>query len=213
MRELALRHTTRTYHRGETIRAEGQRSESIYIVLDGWAEQHAQLRDGRSQVLAVYLPGQMCSADSFGEERLDGTLSALTRLRLGEIERDRFSAYISLYHDAAFELAASQRLQSAIQRRWLMCLGQRSALERIAHLMCELFVRQRVSGQAREWSCPFPLTQQQIAKICGLTQVHTNRVIQELRRRDLAVITRKQLRLIDFEALSATALFDPSYLQ
>jgi CRP-like cAMP-binding protein len=100
----------------------------------------------------------------------------------------------------------------AIQREWSVNLGQRTATERIAHLLCELFFRLRAVGLTTDLTCDLPVTQAELADASGLSAVHVNRTIQELRAADLIVLRGRTLTILDLEALKTVALFNPNYL-
>jgi CRP-like cAMP-binding protein len=101
---------------------------------------------------------------------------------------------------------------AAIQREWTLNLGQRSAYERIAHLLIELYLRLNNVGRAHNGRCDFPLTQNDLADATGLTSVHVNRTLQELRRDNLIELERRQLQILDMPGLMDAAMFNPNYL-
>jgi len=100
----------------------------------------------------------------------------------------------------------------AIQREWAVNLGLRDATERMAHLFCELFLRLSLVGLVSGHSCEMPVTQADLAEATGLSPVHVNRTLQELRRLGLIVLKDKTLTIPDLEALADTAQFNPNYL-
>jgi CRP-like cAMP-binding protein len=103
-------------------------------------------------------------------------------------------------------------VEQATQREWLLNLGQRSAYERIAHLLIELYIRLRTVGRAQHGRCDFPLTQNDLADATGLTAVHVNRTLQELRRDGLIELDRKQLQILDLERMMDASMFNANYL-
>jgi len=103
-------------------------------------------------------------------------------------------------------------VEEAIQREWTVNLGQRDAIERMAHLLCELFIRLRGVGLANEHGCDLPMTQAELADALGLSVVHTNRVLQDLRAQGLVTLKGKTLVIPDLDALMAAGLFNPNYL-
>lgn len=100
----------------------------------------------------------------------------------------------------------------SIQREWTLNLGQRNASERIAHLLCELLFRMRAIGLVDRLAFELPITQQDIAEATGLTAVHVNRMLQDLRAQNLLELSHRVLRVPDLEALGDAALFSPAYL-
>jgi CRP-like cAMP-binding protein len=106
----------------------------------------------------------------------------------------------------------STNVDAAITRELALSLGQRSAISRMAHLFCELHVRLDAVGRARPDGYEFPLTQRELSECLGLTVVHANRTIQELRRRGLIELESRQLTILNHRGLEGVAEFDPSYL-
>jgi CRP-like cAMP-binding protein len=103
-------------------------------------------------------------------------------------------------------------MDGAIQREWALSLGQRSAISRMSHLFCEMYARLDVVGQAKGNGCEFPLTQRELSECLGLTVVHANRTVQELRRRGLIELENRALTIHDRDGLRALAQFEDSYL-
>ena len=103
-------------------------------------------------------------------------------------------------------------MNSAIQREWTMNLGQRTASERMAHLLCELFFRLRLASLTDGTSCEFPLTQADLADATGLSKVHVNRTLQELRLAGLIILKGKTLTVPSLERLMDTGVFNSNYL-
>ena len=102
--------------------------------------------------------------------------------------------------------------QAALQHERVVSLGRRAAIERMAHLLCELHARLRMVGLADEKSFPLPLTQADLGEALGLSSVHVNRTLQELRGAGLIALRDRRLTILDDRGLRAVALFDPTYL-
>lgn len=210
--EFAAGQRRRVYRPRQTVLHQFDRTEHVVIVLQGWAEQYVQLADGRRQIVGLAMPGDICSADLEARAALDCSIAALTPLTVGIVGKPEFRALLTSHPALARSIWNNQVQMLSIQRRWMTVLGQFDALERVAHLMCEIHVRQRQLGLADPGGCDFPLTQTQIADICGLTQVHTNRTIQELRRRKLIELRSRYLVVREFADLAQVGQFDPGYL-
>jgi len=103
-------------------------------------------------------------------------------------------------------------VDAAITRELALSLGQRSAISRMGHLFCELHARLDAVGRARPDGYELPMTQRELAECLGLTVVHANRTLQELRRRGLVEFENRQLTILDRRGLEGVAEFDPSYL-
>jgi CRP-like cAMP-binding protein len=103
-------------------------------------------------------------------------------------------------------------IDAAIFREWMVGIGRRSAFTRIAHLFCELIVRMQAVGLSSGRSIELPLTQTDIADALGLSTVHVNRTLQEIRGAGLVELTRAKLVALNWERLCEAGEFDPTYL-
>jgi CRP-like cAMP-binding protein len=101
---------------------------------------------------------------------------------------------------------------AAIFREWVMNVGQREAYSRMAHVFCELLVRLRAVGLADDHGCDLPITQAEFADALGVTTVHVNRVLQEMRADGIIELSGDRLKVPDWETLRRVGDFDPTYL-
>ena len=131
---------------------------------------------------------------------------------MAEITRQNFEAILEGHPRITQALWWDALVSMAIQREWTVNLGQRDALERVAHLLCELFIRLRSAGLTRGHSCTFPLTQAELADATGMSTVHVNRVLQQMRADGLVHTKGTVLTIPDWEALKMVGDFDPIYL-
>ncbi|BAM88917.1 putative transcriptional regulator, Crp/Fnr family [Bradyrhizobium oligotrophicum S58] len=182
------------------------------MILTGWAARYKSLADGRRQIVNFVLPGDTCDAQIYLLERLDHSIAALTSISYAELDRDRFESLLAADRRLAEALWCETLSNAAIQREWTLNLGRRDAFERVAHLLCEVMARLRVVGLIDGNSCAFPITQMDLADATGLSVVHVNRTLQELRSAGLIVLRDRTLTIRDPEALMDAALFDPDYL-
>lgn len=191
---------------------EGDKPRSIFVVLNGWACRYKTLPDGRRQIVAFFLPGDLCDLHIYILNEMDHSVGAITPLKVAEVSRDDFATLTEERPRVTQALYWDELVKIAIQREWTINLGQRTAYERIAHLMCELYIRLRLVGLTHNHSCPFPLTQVDLADAAGLTAVHVNRTLQDLRREGLIELQSRTLCIPDLAALKAAALFNDNYL-
>jgi CRP-like cAMP-binding protein len=194
------------------IVSEGDPPQVVRVIHEGWACRYKQLPDGRRQILGFLIPGDMCDSGVFLLDRMDHAIAAVTPLVLGEIAPSDFTHMTREAPDLADALAINELVTVAIQREWTLGLGQRTALERVAHLICELHARMDAVGLVEGDGFAFPLTQVDVGSATGLTPVHVNRTLQEMRRRGLIELQRRWMILRDPEGLAAAAMFDPAYL-
>jgi CRP-like cAMP-binding protein len=194
------------------IAREGERARVAHAVISGWACCYKDLPDGRRQILGFLLPGDVfdLNLDSLREQ--DCSVSALTRVRLAELLPSQVRALPDDHPRVWKALLLQQQANAAILREWLLNTGQRTAIERLAHLLIELFLRNRAIGLASHEGLKFPITQSHLAEATGLTPVHVNRTVQALRRQDLIEYANGHLKILDLARLSDIALFDAKYL-
>ncbi|MBN8843169.1 MAG: Crp/Fnr family transcriptional regulator [Sphingomonadales bacterium] len=210
--EASLARNAREYSKGVDLVREGDRPAALRIVLSGWAQKYKQLPDGRRQILAVVLPGQLCDLDLFTVARADHSIAAVRRLSIAEINRAEAQRLFDLCPNLAPALSLAEIVGASVQREWTINVGQRNALERVAQLMCEIYVRQHGVPLVGGGACDFLLTQGQMAEATGLTQVHVNRIVQQLRLRCAVQLQNLRLEIPDFAQLAALASFNANYL-
>jgi len=191
---------------------EGDRVESVRMVLSGWLCRHKTLADGRRQIVNFILPGETCDARVYLRAFADHTITTMTPVIYAEVDRDDYEALLASDASVAEALWCEMLVNMAIQREWAVNLGRRDALERVAHLLCELLERLRSVGLAEADSCDFPVTQMELADATGLSAVHVNRTLQELRGSGLISLSGRTLTVSDLGALRHAAFFTANYL-
>jgi CRP-like cAMP-binding protein len=197
---------------GEDLACEGDRCDGVRMFLSGWACRYKSLEDGRRQIVSFILPGDTCDAHIYLLSAMDHSIATLTPVTYCELDRAAFERLISTDASVAEAFHCDALAVGAIQREWAINLGRRDALERVAHVICELFERLRVVGLVDGNSFAFPVTQMDLADATGLSTVHLNRTLQELRGAGLITLRDRSLTIIDPQALWNTAMFNPSYL-
>jgi CRP-like cAMP-binding protein len=200
----------------EDIIHEGDRPKWVNLILEGWACRYKALEDGRRQITAFLVPGDLCDLRMFILKEMDHSIGAITPLRVAEIPSETIVELTDAHPRIGRALWWNSLVEEAIAREWTTNLGQRNALERTAHLLCELYLRLRgvglTNGDADGLSFEMPVTQEQLGDTVGLSTVHVNRTLQEMRDTGLIVWKGKRVTIPDLEALKATALFNPNYL-
>lgn len=191
---------------------EGDNPKFVNVILEGWAQRYKQLADGRRQILSFFIAGDLCDTNVFILRKMDHSLSTVTEVALAEISQAEFQEMMENSPRISQALWWSELVAVATQREWTTNIGQRTAYERIAHLFCEIFMRLRTVGLTQDNACEFPMTQSEIAEATGLTQVHVNRTIQDLRRDHLIELRGRRLLVLSLEGLEAAAMFNPNYL-
>ena len=211
LRVLAGKNVRTKAARRDLIR-DGERPRVVYLVLSGWAYRHKVLEDGRRQILQFLLPGDLCDIHNVVLGEMDHSIGALTDVSYAEISHQRVEELERASSDLRHALWWHSATAIAMQREWTVNIGQRSALERLSHLFCELFLRLKAVGLTNGQSCDMPATQVDLGDAVGLTSVHVNRTVQELRERGLIVLKTRRLTIPDFAALRKAASFTNNYL-
>jgi CRP-like cAMP-binding protein len=209
---LDLPMTVRTYVRGQDIVREGDIPGECCLILDGFTSRYKLLPDGRRQIMAFHTPGDLPDLHSLHIRVMDHSLSAMMPTSAAFIPhwsmRDLTERFPGLLH--AFW--RDTLIDAAIFREWMIGIGRRTAHERIAHLICEMLLRLRAVDLAPNDTFKLPTIQADIADALGLSNVHVNRVLQDLRRDGLITWSNYTVSVLKWEELQSLALFDATYL-
>lgn len=182
------------------------------LLLDGIMARYKDLSDGQRQITELHVAGDFADLHSFTLKRLDHSVMTMTRCRIGVVPHERLAALTERYPHLMRLYWFTTNLDAAIHREWELSLGRRSALARLAALFCELQVRLGIVGLATPEGYDLPLTQIEVAECLGLTSVHVNRTLRDLRDRGLATFRSGRVTILDWEGLQQLAEFDPAYL-
>jgi CRP-like cAMP-binding protein len=204
--------TVRTFDAGEEIVREDTVCDFSCLILEGWAARSKHMRDGRQQITAFHILGDFVDLHSFLLKPMDHTIEALTPCRMALVPHSALREITERHPHLTRMLWLSTLIDAAMHREWLVAIGRLPAAGHLAHLLCELYLRLEAVGEAGDFSFQFPVTQVLLADALGLSTVHVNRVVQELRRENLVTWRGQQVTFNDFERLKAFAEFDPTYL-
>jgi CRP-like cAMP-binding protein len=190
----------------------GERLQVSMLLVDGWMARVKDLPSGERQVTELHIAGDFTDLHSFTLKCLDHDVMTMSDCRIAIFPHDRIRQITERLPRLTRIFWFMTNLDASIQREWALSLGQRSAISRMAHLFCEMYERLHVVGLANGDGYDFPLTQRELSECLGLTVVHANRTIQELRRRGLIDLENRSLTIRDRNGLNAVAQFDDSYL-
>jgi CRP-like cAMP-binding protein len=213
-RELdALIGERQQHHRArEDIIREGDHSPDCHVVLSGLACRYKILPDGRRQIMAFLIPGDLCDAEIFILREMDHSVGALMPTTTALIPGERMKNLLRQPSCMAEALWWGTLTDLGVLRERIVDYGRRNAHQRIAHLLYEMLVRYRIVGVARDDAFEFPITQADLADATGITPVHANRMLQQLRQEKLITLEGKTLAVLDPERLKAVAGFNANYL-
>jgi CRP-like cAMP-binding protein len=209
---LALPIDQRLIEAHQEIVREGDHPSRSFAVLEGVACAFKLTGEGKRQILAFHIAGDIPDLQSLHLETLDISVGTISACRLGFIQHADLRDLCERHTRIAAALWRETLVYASLFREWITNVGQREGLSRAAHLMCEFVVRMRVMGLARDYSCEIPMTQADLGDALGLSAVHVNRVLQELRRLGLIKLGSGNLTILDWEGLKEVGDFDPGYL-
>lgn len=189
---------------------EDERPTSVHLILDGFACRYKFTAEGNRQIMAYLLPGDFCDLHVFVLKQMDHSIGTLSPCTVVDIPREKI---LELLQSPKLSLAlwCAALVDAAVLREWLVNIGQRRAVQRLAHVLCELLLRLRIVGLAGK-SYELPLSQKDLADTIGVSDVHLNRVLQELRREDMISWKKDVLVIKDIDQLMVFSGFNPNYL-
>jgi CRP-like cAMP-binding protein len=201
-----------TFSPRQDILAEGERVRNIHIVLSGLAARYKLLNEGERQIMAFLVPGDICDVEVFVLEEMDHGIAAISQVTCALVPADEIKALLTEMSTLTQALWWSTMTDSAVLRERIIDHGRRDAHERIAHLFYEMLIRYRMVDAAEDDAIPFPLTQEELADATGLTPVHVNRTLKQLRDEGLIELKGRVLKVFDAPRLKKVARFNPNYL-
>ena len=197
----------------EAIVQMGETPAFSVALLRGLACRINYLADGRRQILAFQVPGDGVDLYGYALKRLDHSVVALTRCEISRIPHAALDDILNRYPRLALTLWRETILDASIMREQLVRMGQRPALERTANLFCEIIHRMDSAGLATSRGYAFPITQSVLAAALGLSVIHVNRVMKQLRDAKVLTLSRTTLTVLDRAQLQSMGDFDPRYLE
>jgi len=203
----------RDYRADEDVVREGDRPTESCIVVEGFAARYKVLPSGRRQISAIHIGGDFVDLHSFLLKVMDHGVTTLAPTRIAFVPHSTLKKITEEYPHLTRMLWLSTLIDAAIHRQWLTTMGRTSATAQMAHLICELYVRLGAVGLTNGHSFHLPITQEELGDALGLSTVHVNRVLTELRN---GGIVQWQgggaVTIINWDRLSEIAEFTPVYL-
>jgi CRP-like cAMP-binding protein len=209
----ALTQESRTFPARQLICGAHQVGSDAALVVDGMLGSHIDDRRGVRQVTAIHIPGDFINLAAHEPGRGIQNIAALTDCIIEVIPQHRLGSALETLPELAHTLWQAAAAASAIQQMWLFRIGRLSAVERIAHLLCELNERLKAVALSDGYRFSLNLTQADLAEIVGITQVHANRVLRQLRQEHLCSFRRSVVEIPDPEALARRGQFNQAYLR
>jgi CRP-like cAMP-binding protein len=196
----------------QDIVREGDCPSRSCLILTGFACTYKVTAQGKRQIVSFNLPGDIPDLHSLHLKTLDNSIGTVSPCSVGFITHEALRDICDRYPRIAAALWRNTLIDAAIFREWVLNVGRREAYTRMAHVLCELLVRLQAVGLVKDDACDLPITQAEFADAIGVTPVHVNRVIQQLRGEGVIEMNGDRLFVPDWDRLKAAGEFDPTYL-
>jgi CRP-like cAMP-binding protein len=202
----------KTFETGQDLVRQGQWGHAAYILAEGWVCSYKLLSRGARQIVDFQIPGDFLGLRSVLFRTSDHGIEAMTRIEVSEVSvGDLLDAFAKAPRLATAVLWAASRDEAMVVEH-LVSIGRRSAMERTAHFLLELGSRLKLVGLASKNGYSCPLSQYLLADALGLTAVHLNRVLRQMREQGLLTFRNGEVKFDDFERLKKMAAFNTAYL-
>ncbi len=209
---LSLPIVVKQYAAEQAVVSDGQRCTECCLITEGFCVRSKTIPDGKRQILSIHIPGEIPDLMSLFLHVMDHDLTTLTPCTLGFISHESLRKLHHRRPNVAEIFWCDTLIDAAMFREWIVNVGQRSAPARLAHVMTELRERLKVIGRAEGHSFEMPLTQEQIGEALGITAVHVNRVVKQLREERIVDLQRGRANVLDEWKFRELADFDGRYL-
>jgi CRP-like cAMP-binding protein len=210
IRSLPVR--VRTLDARQDLVRDGDKPSHCCLILEGWVCRYKLLSQGRRQILSFHVPGDIPDLQTLHLQTMDHSVATMKAATVAFIPHENLRELTADFPRIGALLWRCTLIDAATFREWETNLGRRPAFERMAHLFCEMSLKLQAVGLADDCRCPMPITQTDLADALGLTSVHVNRVLKEMRRRVLVKLRSGTLVIEAWDELLKAAEFDPTYL-
>ena len=210
LQRLPLR--LKTVAADQDIVSEGDTPSECCLLVEGFACRYNVTVQGKRQILSFHISGDIPDLQSLHLSVMDHSLGTLIPCKLAFVRHDDLRNLMRKHPRLADLFWRDTLIDAAVFRQWTVNVGRRQSPARMAHVLCELLVRLRAVELAEDHAFDLPVTQGELADALGITPVHVNRVLQELRGAGLIALHGKTLKVLDWEALKEVGEFDPTYL-
>ncbi|MFD1951272.1 Crp/Fnr family transcriptional regulator [Sphingomonas arantia] len=209
---LELRGSPKVYRSHSDLVRRGDLLEHSCLVVDGLVGRFGQNGEGERQISGLYIAGDMADLPSVVSPAAGwgiGSLSQTTILRIPHVQLRHLA---SQYPGIAEAFWRDCVADGSIFSEWVVNVGRRDSLSRLAHLFCEMAVRSERAGLGDRTFFRLPITQIDLADATGLTGVHVNRILKKLREASIANFRSGEVTIQDWDQLVSVGDFDPAFL-
>ncbi|RYD93730.1 MAG: Crp/Fnr family transcriptional regulator, partial [Sphingomonadales bacterium] len=181
------------------------------LVVDGIMCRYIDDREGLRQLVGLHFPGDFIDLPSYALTYLEHNIASLTQASIATVPHDNIAALVRT-GDLGRKLWFATLLDAAMHRVWLFRLGRLDAMGRVAHFLCETNARLRAVGLSDGYRFALDLTQNDLAEICGVTGIHMNRILRQLREDGLCTYRNSLVDIARPDLLALRGQFDGGYL-
>ena len=207
-----MRFSLRKFERNEVMVRSGQELNSSMLLASGFALRSKIAADGSRQIVETNVTGDFIDLHGFILKRLEHEISAASRAEVMTVPHEELKRVTERFPRLTRALWFQTLVDAAIHREWMLVLGKKRSRSRIAQFFCEMHTRLKIVGLADENGYGLPFNQLELADITGMTPVHLNRCLRELRDSGLVTFRGGQVEIHDLQGLTRDAQFDPNYL-
>ncbi|MBO6550796.1 MAG: Crp/Fnr family transcriptional regulator [Rhizobiales bacterium] len=193
---------------GTTLLLEQNNSAHLYTILSGWAFRYKLLEDGRRQILNFALPGDFIGLQSSIFNEMDHSVESLTEIVLCIFPREKLWNLYKNHHELAFDITWLAAREERTLDENLLSVGRRTAIERISHILLNLYCRLEQLGMTNKGKALFPFKQHHLADALGLSLVHTNKTLKKLERMKAIRWKNDTFEVISHKALAKIANYE-----
>jgi CRP-like cAMP-binding protein len=208
----ALQRPARVFGPGTELGSEGQKGQKAFILASGWVSSYKSLRDGSRQIVDFQVAGDFIGIRNILFRTSEHSFETITDVALSEVSVDDLFAAFGAAPRLATAILWALSCEEAMVVEHLVDIGRRSALVRTAHFLLEIGARLKLVGLASADGYDCPLTQYLLADALGLSAIHVNRVLRQLREMGLLTFREGSVHFDDLDRLVALAEFDMAYL-
>jgi len=196
----------------QDIVREGDSPTRCCLVLEGLTSVYKVTGEGKRQILALQIAGDIPDLQSLHLRVLDNSIGTISPSKVGFIQHDVLRALCHCFPQIGDALWRTTLIDAAVFREWMVNIGRREAYSRIAHLLCETFERLKAVGLTNDHSWEIRVSQSELGDATSMSTVHVNRTVQDLRRDGLITWEKGRVEILDWDRLVDVGDFDPTYL-
>jgi CRP-like cAMP-binding protein len=208
----ALPYTLRHYRENQSVLRDGDNPSECCLIAEGYCVRSKTIADGKRQILSIHIPGDLPDLQNLHLAVMDHDLVALSECTLAFFGHAAIKDLIRSRPTIGDIFWRDTLVDAAVFREWIVNVGQRAVHNRLAHLIIELRERLRLIGQVAGNTFIMPLTQEQLGEAMGVTSVHTNRIIRQLRVEGVLEFQRGMVKILNEKKIHELAQFDQRYL-